>query len=323
MTTPQDSSQSKSIIDLLRNRLNADLVGQTEVVDQILIALFSGGHVLLEGVPGLGKTLLVRLLANCFNGEFKRIQFTSDLMPADIIGHAVYDMNENKFHLRKGPVFTNLLLADEINRAGAKTQSALLEVMQERQVTLEGIPHDLPNPFMVMATQNPIDQEGTYPLPEAELDRFLMKIIIDYPSFEDEVKLTRQITTGFTHDEQAFSKAEAIISPEQITEIQQDIANISIDDQVFDYAVRLIRATRETPALARGAGTRACLGLIRCSKAYALMRDSEYVLPDDIKIMAFPILRHRVALAAEMEIDGLSVDQVLSQVLNSVDAPRL
>lgn len=319
----KDISTTETLLAQLREQINAELVGQTEIVDQVLIALLSGGHVLVEGVPGLGKTLLIRLLANCFGGSFKRIQFTPDLMPADITGHVLYDMNDSKFRLRKGPVFTNLLLADEINRAPAKTQSALLEVMQEQQITLEGDAHQLPNPFMVLATQNPIEQEGTYPLPEAELDRFLMKVIIDYPDHEDEVFLTRQITTGFVHDQDVFVKGKAVLSAEQVIELQKVAANIEIDEQVLDYAVRLVRATRETPSLSRGAGTRACIALVRCARAQALLRGSRYVLPDDIKTMAYPVLRHRVSLAAEMEIDGLSVDQVLSQILNSVDAPRL
>lgn len=318
-----DISTTETLLAQLREQINAELVGQKEIVDQVLIALLSGGHVLVEGVPGLGKTLLIRLLANCFGGSFKRIQFTPDLMPADITGHVLYDMNDSKFRLRKGPVFTNLLLADEINRAPAKTQSALLEVMQEQQITLEGDAHKLPNPFMVLATQNPIEQEGTYPLPEAELDRFLMKVIIDYPDHEDEVFLTRQITTGFVHDQDVFVKGKAVLSAEQVIELQKVAANIEIDEQVLDYAVRLVRATRETPSLSRGAGTRACIALVRCARAQALLRGSRYVLPDDIKTMAYPVLRHRVSLAAEMEIDGLSVDQVLSQILNSVDAPRL
>lgn len=307
----------------LREHINAQLIGQSEVVDQVVIALLSNGHVLIEGVPGLGKTLMVRLLANCFDGDFKRIQFTPDLMPSDITGHVLYDMNENKFHLRRGPVFTNLLLADEINRAPAKTQAALLEVMQERQITLEGAPHKLPSPFMVLATQNPIEQEGTYPLPEAELDRFLIKVIIDYPSHEDELLLTERITTGYINDHEAFEDGEAILTAEQIFELQKMAANITVDHQVLDYAVRLVRATRDNTALSRAASSRACIALIRCARSHALLNHSSYVLPDDVKLMALPVLRHRVALSAEMEIDGLSVDHVLTQILDAVEAPRL
>lgn len=310
-------------LDQLRQQINRGLVGQEEVVDQVLIALISNGHVLLEGVPGLGKTLLVRLIANCFSGEFKRIQFTPDLMPSDITGHVLFDMNDNRFRVRKGPVFTNLLLADEINRAPAKTQSALLEVMQERQITLEGTARELPKPFMVLATQNPIEQEGTYPLPEAQLDRFLIKVLMQYPEHDDEVSLTKMITTGKVSDEEAIGEAQQILRPEDIFALQKIAANVVVDDQVMDYAVRLVRATRDTTAFLRGAGTRACIALIRCARAHALLKEAGFVVPDDVKQMAYPVLRHRVALSAEMEIDGFSVDQVLSRIINSVDAPRL
>jgi len=315
--------RAQAVIEQLRQRINTELIGQKDVIDQVIIALLANGHVLVEGVPGLGKTLLVRLLANCFEGEFKRIQFTPDLMPADITGHVLFDINESKFRLRKGPVFTNILLADEINRAPAKTQAALLEVMQERQVTLEGTAKDVPTPFMVMATQNPIEQEGTYPLPEAQLDRFLIKVLIDYPSHEDEARLTSLVTTGYVDDQDAFNDDTSILNPEQIFELQKIVANIVVDEQVTDYAVRLVRATRGTTTLTRGAGTRACIALIRCARAYALLRGADFVLPDDIKQMALPVLRHRVSLSAEMEIDGFSVDQVLTKILNGVDAPRL
>jgi MoxR-like ATPase len=315
--------QAIALVNQLQQRINAELLGQADVVDHILIALLSNGHVLVEGVPGLGKTLLVRALANCFNGEFKRIQFTPDLMPSDITGHVLYDMKNSQFHLRKGPVFTNLLLADEINRSPAKTQAALLEVMQEKQVTLEGKSHPMPIPFMVMATQNPIEQEGTYPLPEAELDRFLVKILMDYPRHDDEVLLTRQITTGHIDDQDAFEQKEAVVSPQQVFKLQQVAANIVVDDKVSDYAVRLVRATRRSPTIQRGAGTRACIALVRCARAHALLRGSDFVLPDDVKSMLLPVMRHRIALAAEMAIEGLSPDQVLEQTFASVEAPRL
>jgi MoxR-like ATPase len=317
------AESATQLLNKLRQTINASVVGQAKVVDQVIIALLCNGHVLVEGVPGLGKTLLVRTLANCFNGKFKRIQFTPDLMPADITGHVLYDMKESEFRLRKGPVFTNLLLADEINRSPAKTQAALLEVMQEKQVTLEGKARPLPQPFMVLATQNPIEQEGTYPLPEAELDRFLMKVYIDYPGIEDEVALTRKITTGHANDEAAFSQSDAIIGPQQILALQTLAATIALDEQVLEYAVRLVRASRDSPALHRGAGTRACIALIRCARANALLRGSDFVLPDDVKQMATAVMRHRVALSAEMEIDGMTVDDVLAQIFSSVEAPRL
>ncbi|MFT3928944.1 MAG: MoxR family ATPase [Spongiibacteraceae bacterium] len=316
---PEAFSHAAQIAQQLRAHINRQLIGQPIVVDQILIALFAGGHVLLEGVPGLGKTLLVRTLSECFSGEFKRIQFTPDLMPADITGHVLYDMKESRFRIRRGPIFTNLLLADEINRAPAKTQAALLEVMQEQQVTIEGNAQPVPQPFMVLATQNPIDHEGTYPLPEAELDRFLMKIFIDYPSLDDEIAIAKVMTKTIPD---AVTNS-ALITAEDVRMLQATTAAVAVDEQVFAYAVRLVRATREHGALLRGAGTRACIALIRCGRAHALLRGENFVLPDDIKAMAAPVLRHRIALSAEMEIDGLNADQVLQKVFETVAAPRL
>ncbi|MFT7374423.1 MAG: MoxR-like ATPase, partial [Oleiphilaceae bacterium] len=263
MTDTMEFDEANTLLNQMRDRLNSKLLGQSYVVDQVLIALVSNGHILIEGVPGLGKTLMVRVLADCISAEFKRIQFTPDLMPSDITGHVMYDMKDSRFRLRKGPVFTNLLLADEVNRAPAKTQAALLEVMQERQVTLEGTPHQMPSPFMVLATQNPIEQEGTYPLPEAELDRFLMKISIEYPSYEDEVILAKIITTGIIDDQQVFEQEAAILDPTTILGLQQVAANITIDEQVIEYAVRLVRASRHSVAIQRGAGPRASIALLR------------------------------------------------------------
>ncbi|MYM62944.1 MoxR family ATPase [Pseudomaricurvus sp. HS19] len=321
-TEPMTFEQAVEVVNRLKDRLNSVLLGQTEVVDQVLTALISNGHILIEGVPGLGKTLLVQTLAQCFSGDFKRIQFTPDLMPADITGHAIYDMKEGAFRMRAGPVFTNLLLADEINRAPAKTQAALLEVMQERQVTIEGKSRALEAPFMVLATQNPLEQEGTYPLPEAELDRFLMKIFIDYPSHEDEVQLARSITTGHISDSLSAGAGDAILDAAQVVALQAAAASVEIDDQVLDYAVRLVRASRESMAIQRGAGPRASIALLRAARANALLRGSNFVLPDDVKKMAWPVMRHRIQLATEMEIDGQSEDLVLEQLFNTVDAPR-
>jgi MoxR-like ATPase len=317
-----DIDLAKSHLDNIRTRLNSVLIGQEKVVDQVLVALLSNSHVLIEGVPGLGKTLLVRALAHCFSGDFKRIQFTPDLMPSDITGHVMFDTAANKFRLRTGPIFTNLLLADEINRAPAKTQSALLEVMQERQVTIEGQSKKLPHPFMVLATQNPIDQEGTYSLPEAQLDRFLMKIYIEYPSLESEISLAKTITTDSIEDDHLI-ESESTTSSDDLLELQKLAASINIDDQVIEYAVKLVRATRESSAIQHGAGPRASIALLRGAKAKSLIDGMDFVVPDQVKSMAFPILRHRITISAEMEIDGLSNDQVLQQVINQVEAPRV
>jgi MoxR-like ATPase len=304
-------------INALRQHINSRLIGQAQVVDQVLIALLAGGHVLIEGVPGLGKTLLVQTLADGIGGQFKRIQFTPDLMPGDITGHVMFDMAKSKFVLKKGPIFTNLLLADEINRAPAKTQAALLEVMQEHQVTLDGQSMEVGKPFMVLATQNPIEQEGTYALPEAQLDRFVIKINIDYPSAADEVLIaTRYALQSFADNADQDQQLLDVIAA------QRQCSAIAIDDQVSEYAVRLVHATRATTLLRHGAGPRASIALLRCARALAMLNGVDYVTPDDIKSLVLPVLRHRVILSPEVEIDGLGVDAVLTNLLDKVDAPR-
>ncbi|WP_411860962.1 AAA family ATPase [Pseudomonas sp. PDM13] len=315
--------RASQLAQALRQELQKAVVGQTAVIDDVLTALIGAGHVLVEGVPGLGKTLLVRALARCFGGEFSRIQFTPDLMPSDVTGHAVYDMQSEQFKLRKGPVFTNLLLADEINRAPAKTQAALLEVMQERQVTLEGRALPVPLPFLVMATQNPIEQEGTYPLPEAELDRFMLKLRMDYPEANEELALVRQVTRSARADMLEVAPLRTLLQAKDVQALQRIASELPMDDQVLDYAVRLARATRTWPGLALGAGPRASIALVRGGRARALLRGGDFVLPDDVKSCALAVLRHRVRLSPELDIEGQSVDQVLQQLLEQVPAPRL
>ena len=320
---PSQRQRASQLAQALRQELQKAVVGQTAVIDDVLTALIAGGHVLVEGVPGLGKTLLVRALARCFGGEFARIQFTPDLMPSDVTGHAVYDLQSEQFKLRKGPVFTNLLLADEINRAPAKTQAALLEVMQERQVTLEGRALPVPLPFMVLATMNPIKQEGTYPLPEAELDRFMLKLRMDYPEQSEELSMVRQVTRSAKADMLEVAPLRTLLQAKDVLALQKIASDLALDDQVLDYAVRLARATRTWPGLAIGAGPRASIALVRGARARALLRGGDFVLPDDIKGCALAVLRHRVRLAPELDIEGLSVDQVLQQLLDQVPAPRL
>ena len=327
---PSESTQveiqrqrASQLAQALRQELHKAVIGQQEIVDGVLTALIAGGHVLVEGVPGLGKTLLVRALARCFGGEFSRIQFTPDLMPSDITGHAVYDLASEQFRLRKGPVFTNLLLADEINRAPAKTQAALLEVMQERQVTLEGRALAAPQPFMVMATQNPIEQEGTYPLPEAELDRFMLMLRMDYPKADEELELVRQVTRSTRTDILDVSGLRVLLQARDVQALQKIASDMPLDEQVLDYAVRLARSTRNWPGLTLGAGPRASIALVRCARARALLRGGEFVTPDDVKDCALAVLRHRVRLAPESEMDGVSVDQLLLQLLDQITAPRL
>lgn len=314
--------QAHQLIKSMRTEISKVMIGQQSVIDQVLIGLFAAGHVLIEGVPGLGKTLLVRALARSFDGQFGRIQFTPDLMPTDVTGHIIYDLKSEQFTLRKGPVFTHLLLADEINRAPAKTQSALLEVMQEGQVTLEGKALEVPRPFMTLATQNPLEQEGTYPLPEAQLDRFLLKILIEYPTETEEQDLVAHVTTGQVGDNLDVSRINPLVKPAAISQLQLLTARLDVDKQVNDYAVRIIRTTRDWPGISVGAGPRGGIALIRAARAAALLAGRDYVAPDDIKTVALPALRHRILLSPELELEGHDPDHVLQALLNKVDAPR-
>ena len=320
--TSMQAEQASDLISSIKTEMSHAIIGQKAVIHQSLLALIAGGNVLIEGVPGLGKTLLVRTLAKTFEGQFSRIQFTPDLMPADITGHTMVDLKSNEFNLRRGPVFTNLLLADEINRAPAKTQSALLEVMQERQVTIDGQSHSVPSPFMTLATQNPLEQEGTYPLPEAQLDRFLLKIFIEYPTPDEENLMVAAVTNKQTGDQLNLSNVKTVASPEDILALQTMAANVQADQQVIEYAVSVVRATRQWQGLSLGAGPRGSISLIRAARAEALCNQRDFITPDDIKTVALPVLRHRVALAPEMELEGYSTDQILESVLQSIDAPR-
>ncbi|WCE05462.1 MoxR family ATPase [Pseudoxanthomonas sp. JBR18] len=327
MSEPSDTPASADAsiaerVGAVREEVAKAFIGQPEVLDQILIALLAGGHVLIEGVPGLGKTLLVRALSRALSLDFARVQFTPDLMPSDVSGHAVFDPGSQRFEIRRGPVFTHLLLADEINRAPAKTQSALLEAMQEGQVTIEGQSFPLAPPFLALATQNPVEQEGTYPLPEAQLDRFLLKVLIGYPDLEDEKRMVDAVTTGRRAGDFDLSRVQCVAGAEDVVALQQATAAVQVDTQVIDYAVRLVAATRGWPGIALGAGPRGSIALVRAARAQALLNGRDFVVPDDVREVALPALRHRIALAPELQIEGQSPDTVLGALLAKVEAPR-
>jgi MoxR-like ATPase len=322
METEADLTRAAELLERLRASIGHAMVGQRPVIEQVVAALAASGHVLIEGVPGLGKTLLVRALSKALSLAQARVQFTPDLMPSDITGHAVLDPSTRELRIVRGPVFTHVLLADEINRAPAKTQSALLEVMQEYQVTLEGQTLPLPKPFMVLATQNPVETEGTYPLPEAQLDRFLFKIEIGYPSLEEEAGVVVRATDNQAGDELPLSQVTPVLDEALVLDLQRLVARQRVDEQVVDYAVRLTRATREWPGLALGAGSRGALALVRGARAVALIGGRDFVTPDDVKSIALPALRHRVALSPDAALEGRTPNDVLANVIDSVPAPR-
>lgn len=308
------------LVHRMREQIRRVILGQDTVIEQVLAALLAGGHVLLEGKPGLGKTHLVTTLARTFGGASGRIQFTPDLMPSDVTGFRLFDMKSQTFQLRQGPVFTNLLLADEINRAPAKTQAALLEVMQELQVTIDGETIALSPPFMTLATQNPVEHEGTYPLPEAQLDRFIMKVLIDYPSPQAECEIVARAAS-----QAAGAKGEevaVVCGPAEIVAAQRATAGIQVVPEVVAYAVSLAQATRDSRSVSLGAGTRAAISLVKIGKAFAALDDRDFVTPDDIKRASLPVLRHRVQLTPEIAISGQNIDEVLTGIVESVPAPR-
>ncbi|MBE2285361.1 MAG: MoxR family ATPase [Prosthecobacter sp.] len=321
--TPPSLPRSTTVFQNIRAAVGQVFVGQDDVLYQVLAALLAGGHVLLEGKPGLGKTHLVLAIARTFGGSFRRIQFTPDLMPSDVCGHTLFDMSSSTFRVRRGPVFANLLLADEINRAPAKTQSALLEVMQEAQVTIDGESHTLAPPFMTFATQNPIEQEGTYPLPEAQLDRFLLKVLIDYPDTLNETWVVKAVSSRASGGGLSPADVQQVCTPQDIIAAQEEAAAVQAVDQVVDYAVSIVRATRQHSAISLGAGTRGAISLVRVAKSYALLEGRSYITPSDVKRAVLPVLRHRVQLAPEIAISGQTVDDMLASLLKTIEAPRV
>ncbi|WHY64538.1 MoxR family ATPase [Neobacillus sp. SuZ13] len=308
----------KTELTSLLNKYEERILGQSLNLKLMLSAILAGGHVLLEGVPGTGKTQMVRTLANLLGGTFNRIQFTPDLLPSDITGSTIYNMKESTFQTLKGPIFTNILLADEINRTPAKTQAALLEAMEEKQVTIQGETYPLPEMFFVVATQNPIEFEGTYPLPEAQQDRFLFKLKIEFPSFEEEKNiLKRMIENSFEE-----KLASAILDREEFLRIRRDIEKVTVSENVLDYIMKIVRKTREAESIRFGASTRAGISTGKAAQAWAYLSGRDYVTPDDIKMVAKPALRHRIQLSPHVELEGATVDQIIEELVGSVPVPR-
>jgi len=305
----------------IRGELSKVIVGQREVIDQLVLVLVCGGHAVMEGVPGLAKTLAIKSLARICGLGFQRVQCTADLMPADVTGTNVFDLRTNSFSMHRGPVFTDLLLVDEINRTSPRTQAALLEAMEERQVTIDGVRYPLSENFTVFATQNPIEFEGTYPLPEAQLDRFLLKIHVAYPSAEEETEILARYEKGFD-----LRKLDEIplapLDPTLITAARQEINSVRVEPALHSYVVSLARRTRDWPAISLGASPRAAIGLFFAARAMAGMDGRDYLLPDDIKLAALPVFRHRILLKPEADLEGLTSDQVIRQVISAVEVPK-
>lgn len=305
----------------IRNELKKVIVGQDNMIDYLLVGLLTGGHILLEGVPGVAKTISVKLLAKALSIGFSRIQFTPDLMPSDVLGTSVFDLKKSEFEFKKGPIFSNLILIDEINRAPAKTQSSLFEVMEEKQITIDGLNFKMDEPFLVVATQNPIEQEGTYRLPEAQLDRFLFKIIVGYPTLEDEIEIISRENSSKSGDK--TSVVESVISKSEIIKFQDIVKGVFIERGLIEYISKIVQATRENNYLYLGASPRASLSMLKASKGFAVLAGRDFVTPDDIKQSALPVLRHRIILSPEKEMEGVKVEDVIWQIVEkSVEIPR-
>jgi MoxR-like ATPase len=313
------STLNEAVINI-RNEISKVIVGQSKMVDLLLIGLLCDGHVLIEGVPGVAKTLTAKLLAKIINTDFSRIQFTPDLMPSDVLGTSVFNPKEAEFEFKRGPIFSNIVLIDEINRAPAKTQSALFEVMEERQVTIDGFTHFMDFPFLVIATQNPIEQEGTYRLPEAQLDRFLFKIVMSYPTIEEEINIL--LNQQSVAQNSLLDHVQKIVSPTQITEYRNIINEVIIDPKLVEFIAKIVNETRNNPSLYLGASPRASLAILRASKANAAIMGRDFVNPEDIIEMAVPVMRHRIILTPEKEMEGISADELISEIIAKIEVPR-
>ncbi len=322
MTNTPDFTRSHEVMLALKKNFSSVVIGQHQAIDELLMCVAAGGHILIEGVPGLAKTLLARALAQSTQAEHVRIQFTPDLMPSDIVGHAMFEQQTNRFTIRQGPVFSNIVIADEINRAPAKTQSALLEAMQEQQVSLEGETRRLPNPFIVVATQNPIEQEGTYPLPQAQLDRFLCKTLMDYPNADDEKEMLNLVTHEQVANQFSLTSLEPVASIDDVTALQTATSFVAVDDAVQRYIVELVQSTRQWNGIDIGAGPRASIALLRAARGQAMLEGQTYATPDHVKRVAPAILRHRIQLTPDLDIEGYKADDMINTLLNDVSAPR-
>jgi MoxR-like ATPase len=315
-----DLSQLSQSVEKIKNEIAKVIVGQDAMVEMLIVAIFSKGHVLIEGVPGVAKTLISKLLARSIDSHFSRIQFTPDLMPSDVVGTSVFNPKNTEFEFRKGPVFSNLVLIDEINRSPAKTQAALFEVMEERQVTIDGKTYPMDEPYLVLATQNPIEQEGTYRLPEAQLDRFLFKIVVGYPNLEEEIKILQ-----FNQKDELnvqLNSIEKVLHADEIISLRQLVRQVHVEDKVVTYLAQLAQETRSNPSLFLGASPRASVAMLTASKALAAIRGRDFVTPEDIKLIAVPSLRHRLMLTPEREMEGVNVDDVIRQIVNKIEVPR-
>ncbi|MCS7207987.1 MAG: MoxR family ATPase [Fimbriimonadales bacterium] len=312
------AEQARSIICAVEQVI----LGKSDTVRLMVIGLLSGGHLLIEDIPGVGKTTLARAIAKAIGGQFRRIQFTPDLLPADVTGSVIYNQARGAFEFHPGPIFANIVLADEINRATPKTQSALLEAMEERRVTIDGVSHPLPHPFMVFATQNPIEYEGTYPLPEAQLDRFLLKVVMDYPSEDEERAILQLHDAGFRSHQLEQVGLTPVMNAEELEHIRAVVREVEVRDEVRDYILQIVRRTRQNEFLLVGASPRAGIALLLVSKALAVLRGRGFVTPDDVKQMALPVLRHRLILKPEAEVEGLNADRILKSILEAIPVPR-
>ncbi|MBC7438696.1 MAG: MoxR family ATPase [Flavobacterium sp.] len=315
-----DLSKLQESIAAIKTELSSVVVGQHKMIDQLLVAILSNGHVLLEGVPGVAKTITAKLLSKTLNVNFGRIQFTPDLMPSDILGTSVFDLKKSEFEFKKGPIFSNLILIDEINRAPAKTQAALFEVMEERQITIDGTTYILDTPFLVIATQNPIEQEGTYRLPEAQLDRFLFKVAIDYPKLNEEIIIIQREHLLQNHGK--LDNIKSLLSADEIKHFQNLVKQIVVEQNLIEYIAKIVVSTRENQFLYLGASPRASIAILNASKGFAAIRGRDFVTPEDIKEAAIPVLQHRVIVTPEREMEGITSSEIIKQILESVEIPR-